>query len=297
MTEQELKKAREYFQQAASLNPNYAPAYAGLADYYTVTTEAQPNVASERAKTYARQALLLDEALAEAHLSLAKAQYNEWDWGGAEREVQRAIELNSSYSEAHRFYAIFLSALGREQKARTEIRDAQQLDPVSVFITTSAGWVEYFARNYDGAIRECKKALELDPINVNAHDCLGSAYLGKGMNQDAISECRTATTLSKGDSDRALCLGLAYAAAGQTAKARRVLQRLYRASRTKYVPPSFFALLHAAVGEKKQAFGWLDKSYDVRDPHLVWINVSPAADPLRASPQWQDFVRRIGMPS
>jgi len=293
-TEDELEKAREYFEKAVAIAPDYAPPYAGLADYYAVANKRLPQVAFDKAKNYAKKALALDETLAEAHLSLANIQYGEWDWRSAEQEFKRSVELNPSYAEAHARYAMYLSTLGRAQEAWAEIRRAQELDPLSVPISISAGWVAYFSRQYDRAIEQCKKALDFDPNNVNAHDCLGSAYLARGMYEQAIAQCQTATALSGGDPDRVVGLGLAYAAAGKTAEARRLLEELYRASDQRYVPPSFFALLHAALGEHEQAIVFLKESYRQRDPYLVWIKVSPAADSLRADPRSQDLVRRLG---
>jgi serine/threonine protein kinase/Flp pilus assembly protein TadD len=293
MTEDELEKAREYFEKAVALDPNYAPPYASLADYYTETYELRPQIALDRAKGYAEKALALDETLAEAHLSLGSIRFSEWDWGGATQEFLRTVEVNPSFAEAHRRYAVYLSALGHAQEAEKEIRAAQELDPLSVPINTSAGWVAYFSRRYDRAIEQCRKVLELDSNNVNAQDCLGSAYLAKGMYEQAIGACRTATSLSGEDPDRVVCLAQAYAAAGKTAEARRLLANVYQASGRRYVPPYFFALLHAALAENDQAFAWLEKGYREHDPYLIWVKVSPAADLLRADPRLQDLVRRI----
>lgn len=295
MTEEELKKAKGYFENAVTLDPKYAPPYAGLADYYSQTYEILPQVALGRAKNFARKALALDETLAEAHLALGGAQSLEWDWRGAELEFKRALELNPNYAEAHRRYAIYLSGLGRKQEASNEIRAAKELDPLSVLTSTSAGWVAYFARNFDLAIDLCRKSLDLDPRSVNAFDCLGSSYLANGMYEQSISACRTAATLSGGDPDRVVGLGLAYAAAGQSAEARALLEQLYRTSQQRNVPPYFFAVLHAALGERDKAFEWLDKGYQAHDSYLVWIKVSPTLDSLHSDPRFESLVHRLGL--
>lgn len=294
-TEGEWKQARQYFEKAVALDPTYAPPYAGLADYYAIDYELPTQNAFEKAKSYAEKALTLDETLADAHLSLGDIRYNQWDWSGAEQEFKRTMELNPSYAEAHRIYAIYLSALGREQEASGQIHIAQQLDPLSVQVSATAGWVAYFARQYDRAIDQCRKTQKIDPNYVSAYDCIGSSYLAKGIYDQAIATCQAAMTLSAGDPDRFVCLGQAYAAAGETSKARRLLQELYEISHQRHVPPYFFAVLHSAFRENAEAFAWLEKGYEQRDPFLVWIKVSPAADGLRSDPRLADLIRRLGL--
>ncbi len=294
-TEDEFKQAKKYFEQAVAIDPGYAPPYAGLADYYVMDYGLPRQAAFDKAKSYAEKALALDETLAEAHLSLGNIRYNEWQWSGAEQEFKRTLELNPNYAEAHRTYAIYLSALGREDEASTEIRTAQQLDPLSMPVSTSAGWVAYFARQYDRAIELCTNVQRIDPNYVNAYDCQGSSYVAKRMYNQAITACRAAFTLSGGDPDRVVCLGQAYAAAGKTAETRRLLEGLHRDSNQRHVPPYFFALLHSALGEKEEAFAWLEKGYNERDPYLIWVKVSPAADGLRTDPRLADLTRRLGL--
>jgi TolB-like protein/Flp pilus assembly protein TadD len=297
LTGQELEKAREYFEQAIDIDPNYSLAYVGLADYYRATYELPPTVARTRARGYLQKALALDNTLPEAHLALAGVRYADWDWPEAEQEFNWAVKFNPSYAEAHRAYSIFLSALGRTNEAWGQIRTAQELDPLSVPIDTSAGWVAYFARQNDLAIDQCKNALDLDPNAANPHDCLGSAYLAKGMYQEAIRECRTAMTLSRQDPDRAVCLGRAYAAAGERVEARKVLKDLIAAARQSHTPPYFLGVLYAALGQNDLAFSWLEKGYSERDPYLAWIKVSPAVDPLRSDPRLEDLLRRLAFSS
>ena len=293
-TEDDLKIAREHFERAVAIDSNYAPAYAGLADYYVSTYELPSSEALANAKKCAEKALAIDETLAEAHLSLGNIQFMRWDWHGAEQEFRRTLDLNPSYAEAHRRYAIFLSALGHGQEARSEIQTAQELDPLSISITGSAGWIAYVTRQYDLAMNQCKKVLEVDPKNVAAYECLGLTYLAKGMYDQAIAACYNATTLSRDDPDRLVCLGQAYAFAGQTAEARRLLEELYGASHKRNVPPYFLALLNAALADRDQAFLWLDKSFQQHDPFLVWIRVSPAADVLRTDPRVEELIRKVG---
>jgi len=296
LTGPELEKAREYFEQAIQIDPKYAPADIGLADYYRARYSLPPKIALAKAREYVQKALALDNALPEAHLSLAGIEYSDWNWTEAEQQFKWALKLNPSYAEAHQSYSLFLSALGRAKDAGDEIRTAEQLDPVSVPINTSAGWVSYFARNNDQAIEQCKKALDIEPNAANPHDCLGSAYLEKHMYADAVRECRTAMTLSEQDPDRALCLGRAYVGAGENAKTREMLQDLQATARETHVPPYFLGVLNAALGDKDQAFVWLEESYRERDPYLKWIKVSPAVDTLRSDPRLQDLQRRLAFP-
>jgi serine/threonine protein kinase/tetratricopeptide (TPR) repeat protein len=294
MTEEELKKARAYFEQAIEIDPNYAPPYAGLADYYAESYELPFQIGLQKARQYAEKALSLDETLAEAHLSLGNIQYHEWNWQEAQREFQRTLELNPSNAEAHRRYSFYLSALGRRQESWGEIQSAQELDPLSVSVAASMGWVAYFARDYDLAIMQCKKVLNINPKNVDGYECLGLSYLAKGMYDQAVAACLKATTLSEADPDRMVCLGQAYAASGKTVEARRLLQELSQTSKRRNVPPYFFALLHAGLDEKDEAFVCLEESYRERDPYLVWLKVSPAADALRTDSRFDQLVRKVG---
>jgi len=296
LTGQQLDKAREYFEQAATIDPDYAPAYVGLADYYRASYELLPKVAMAKASAYVQKALALDNSLPEAHLALAGIEYSEWEWSDAEQQFKWAVRLNPSFAEAHQAYSVFLAALGRTKEAWGEIRIAQQLDPLSVPIDTSAGWVAYFARENDVAIQQCKRALDLEPNAANPHDCLGSAYVLKGMYQEAIHECRTAMALSAQDPDRAVCLGRAYAAAGKREESRKVLQDMQGEDHQHHTPPYFLGVLYAAVDENDQAFASLEKGCRERDPYLAWLKVSPAVDPLRSDPRFQGLLEQLGFP-
>jgi serine/threonine protein kinase/Tfp pilus assembly protein PilF len=293
-TYEQRKKAREYYQQAISLDPNFAPAYAGLADSYWGIPDRPAQDVMPKAKAYALKALSLDDSLAHAHTTLgAILFYGDWDWDGADREFSRALALNPNDSEAHRLYAVFLSAMMRFDQAETEIQATQALDPLSAFNDTTAGWTFYCARKYDQAAEQCHKALELEPNFDGAHACLGYTYLGRGASQEAISEFQKALELSGVDAVHAVWLGRAYAQAGDRAHALQVLQQLEQKSRTVYVPPYFLATLDTALGNKEQAFIWLDKAYAEHDLYLAWIKFDPALDTLRSDPRFQDLQRRL----
>jgi TolB-like protein/tetratricopeptide (TPR) repeat protein len=295
-TYEQRRRAREYFEQAVRIDPEYAPAYAGLADSYWATPDMPPRLAMAKAKEHALKALAIDETLAHAHRALASiAFYADWDWAGAERAFQRALELTPGDAQTHRMYSVFLSAMGRFAEARAVMQAAQRLDPLSLITNVSAGWMSYYAREYDQAIEQSRKTLELYPNSDGAHACLGYSYLGKGMYERAIAESQRAVALSGGDAVRLVGLGHAYARAGRKAEAQEVLQKLRRAAQHGYSPPYFLATLHAALGENRQALAWLEKAYSERDQYLAWLKVDELVDPLRPDERFKDLLRRVGL--
>jgi eukaryotic-like serine/threonine-protein kinase len=295
-TEDQMREAKTYFEEAIRIDSNYAPAYAGLADYYWLTNELSPRVAMPRAKGYVQKALALDDGLADAHATLATIKfYGDWDWLGADGEYKRAIELNPSYAEAHRFYSGFLSEMGRHDQALAEIRTAQELEPYSAITTLSAGWVFYYARQYDHAIEQCRTVLDLDPHSVSARDCVGSAQLASGAHDQAIALYRTLAVSSGNDPLLLASLGFAYALSGRKADAKKVLAQLNDASKIHYVPASLLAQIHAALGDKDEAFSWLEKAYQEHDSFLVRLKVEPALDPLRSDKRFEELLHRMSL--
>ena len=293
-TYEQRKKAREYFEQAVRIAPNYAAAYAGLADSYWGTPDQPAQQAMVKAKEYALKALSLDEGLAPAHTALASIRfYGDWDWLGADQEYMRALEINPSDAAAHRMYSVFLSAMARFKEAQAEIQAAQRLDPLSAMNNITAGWTYYCAREYDRSEEQCLMALELNPNSDSVHACLGYGYLGKRSYKRAIEETNKAVSLSGGDAVRSVWLGRAYAEGGDRAEALKVLRRLQDQSSRLYVPPYFMATLQVALGDKEQAFTWLTEAYAVHDLYLAWIKVDPAVDPLRTDPRFQALLRQM----
>jgi TolB-like protein/Tfp pilus assembly protein PilF/predicted Ser/Thr protein kinase len=296
-TEEQYRQAEKYFQKAIEIDPNYAASYSGLADYYWATDELAPQIAMPKAKEYALKALAIDDSLSSAHTTLADVKfYADWDWPGAEMEYRRAAELNPNDAEAHRMYSVFLSAMGRADDALVEMRIAQNLDPVSLFTSSSAGWTFYFARQFDRAVDQCQKTLELEPNDVGAHSCLGYSYIAEKQYAKAVTECKKAADLSSNDALRMKGLGLAYGLAGQKDEARRLLVALQAKAKLQYVPPYFLATVYAGLSEKDQAFALLEKGYNERDAYLTWLKVEPALDSLRPDPRFQQLLQRIGLP-
>lgn len=297
-TPEQRQRSRQYFEQAISLDANYAPAYAGLASYYASNAELLPQVAMSQAESFAQKALQLDPTLTQAHVALGSVRFfGEWDLPAAEREFKVALELSPGDSEAHRAYASYLSALGRPEEAQAEIRQAQDVDPLYIATQITAGWVLYFSRQYDKALEQCQKALELDPNSSGAYDCLGTSYSALGMHQQAISACEKAVALSSNSPAREVGLGEAYAAAGDKNEARAVFRQLsVQASKT-YVSPVFLARLHIAFGERSQAFEQLEDAFDRHDQNLMWLKSEKAYDPLRDDTRFADLLHRVGLPN
>jgi tetratricopeptide (TPR) repeat protein len=299
-TPEALTKSIEYFNQAIGKDPSFALAYAGLADSYVVPASLlPPREGMPKAKAAAMRALELDETLAEAHTSLGRvlAAY-EWNWTSAEKEFKRAIDLNPHYATAHQWYGGCLEATGRSNEAIAERKRAQELDPLSLVINFELGVAFYYAHNYDQAIEQFHKTLELDQNFPAAHVFLPAAYEQKGKYEEAIAEFKKGIPL-RGGSEWAFTkggLGHLYAILGKKSEALTLLDELKQLAAQEYVPPTSIALVYAGLGEKDEAFAWLEKAYEERSFQLQWLNVEPRWDSLRSDPRFADLIRRIGLP-
>ncbi|HVS82218.1 MAG TPA: serine/threonine-protein kinase [Pyrinomonadaceae bacterium] len=266
----------------------------GLKQKLVVDAEIERSV--PRAKAAAMRALELDETLAEAHTSLARvlAVYD-WDWAGAEKEFKRAIELNPRYAVAHQWYGGYLEIMGRPDESIAERKRAQEFDPLSLMSNFELGMGFYFARNYDQAIEEFQKTLELDPNFPLVHAHLPAAYEQKGMYDEAIAGFQKGITLRGGTewSFSMSGLGHVYGVLGKKAEARAVLDELKQMSRQEYVPADGIALVYAGLGEKDQAFTWLEKAYDEHAFKMAWLKVEPQWD--SSDPRFADLLRRVGL--
>ena len=292
-----LKKSIEYFNQAIEKDPSFALAYAGLADSYVVpANRLPPQEGMPKAKVAAMRAVELDEQLAEAHTSLARvlATYD-WDWKTAEKEYKRAIELNPRYPIAHEWYGGYMDALGRHSESLVERKLALDLDPLSSVINFELGVAYYYARDYDRAIDQFKKTLELDPRFPAALQFLPAAYEQKGMYKEAIAGFKDSLSVGGEGSFSSAGLGHAYAVAGQRAEAQTLLDQLKHLSEQQYIPANSVALIYAGLGEKDQAFVWLEKAYQERSFQMQWLNVDPRWDSLRSDPRFSDLIRRMGL--
>jgi TolB-like protein/DNA-binding winged helix-turn-helix (wHTH) protein/Flp pilus assembly protein TadD len=294
-----VRKSIEYFEQATRLDPNYAVAYAGLAQSYVVLNGHRflpPAEAFPRVRAAALKALELDEGIAEAHTSLGSLKWEyEWDKSGAEKEFRRAIELNPSNATAHQWYAEQLAAVRRGDEALAEIKRAQELDPLSLPISMVAGWILYLGRQNDQAIDQYHRTLEMDSNFAIAHAYLGRAYARKGRFEQAIMECQTATRLSENHPFYLAWLGYAYAKAGNRKEALRILNELEVISRHKYVAAHDIAAVHVGLGKQSKALAWLEKAYEERSYTVLQLDVEPEFDSLRPDPRFQDLLHRVGL--
>ena len=299
-TGEAIQKAIDYFSQAIEKDPAYALAYAGLADSYVVSANPlPPREAMPKAKAAAMRALELDETLAEAHTSLARVlAIYDWDWPGAEKEFKRAIELNPRYAIAHQWYGDYFEVTGRHNESIAEERRAVELDPLSLTISFELGTAFYYARNYDQAIEQFQKTLELDPNFPAVYAFLPAAYEQKGMYDEAIAGFQKGIT-PRGRSGWPMTvpgLGHVYAVSGKKGDARTVLNELKQLSGQEYVPAYGIALIYAGLGEKDQAFAWLEKAYEEHSFKMAWLKVEPRWDSLRSDPRFADLVHRLGLP-
>jgi len=299
LTPPEITKSIEFFKKAIELDPTYALAYFGLADAYrslAPTSEVPSKDTLPQAQAAATKALELDETLAEPHATLAFIHtWYDWDWSAAEREAKRAIELNPNWSFGHIAYAQMLSVTGRSQEAIAEGARAVELDPLSLIVNALNGYHLHLARRDDEAIARLKKTLELDSSFWIAHQFLGIAYVEKKMYPEAIAEFSQAVKLSGGNTEPLALNGYVSVLSGDTAKGRAVLQELKSLESQRYVPPSNLALLSYVLGEKDEAFSWLEKAYQDRDIRLCRLKVDSKWDSMRSEPRFVEILKRIGL--
>jgi len=301
-TEDSLNKSVAYFQQAIAKDPSYALADCGLADAYALLGfrgGVPSKDALSRAKAAALKAIELDDTLGEPHASLAFiAETYEWDWAKAEREYKRALELNPGDARTHHWYAGYLMYVGRFDEGIAEARRARDLDPLSLPVNNALAGRLLVAGRVDEALQQLRETLEMNPHFAPAHQTLGWAYLNKGKHEEAIQEFQQALKLSgTDDTDIMLDLGFAYAAAGNQEQARKILAKLKELRQQGLVPSGSIAILYGALGDLNQAFAWLDKAYDERDPELTYVKVPGRRfEPLRHDARFQQLVHRIGFP-
>lgn len=298
-TQEGLEKSITYFERAIRNEPRYAAAYAGLADCHLTLLDTDcmpPRLATRKAKQAAARALEIDEALAEAHVSLAHAHFHEFDWTAAEREFSRGIELNPSYASAHFYYANYLLTVGRSAEAIEEAGRARTLDPVSLAAQTNVAVILCLAGQPDQAIEQSLAALEKDPRYARAYEDLGRAYGLKRMHRRAIAAFRKAVALSKRSTPRSLAsLAHAYAVAGKKKEALGLLRQLDRLAKKRYVSSYAFALTFVGLGDKEKAFAWLAKARRERSSAVPFVGVEPRLAPLHSDPRFRQLLVRVGL--
>lgn len=296
-TESGLKKGIEYFGKAIEADPAYALAYAGLADCFPPLGAYRilaPSDAFTRAKSAAIKALELDPNLAEAHTALALAtMFYDWDWVSAEEEFKKAIRLNANYPIAHQWYAVYLMAMERPAESLSAIQRALELDPLSLAINTHVGWGFYFSRRYQDGEEQLRKTLELDADFTLAHFVLGQIYTQMGSSNKAIEELEKAAMLSSRLPAVLSAMGYCYAVGGDKLRARNFIDELAQMSTKRYVSPFDIALIHVGLGQKDEAFNWLDKGIEDHSSWLIWLKVEPVFDGIRSDSRFPELVRRV----
>jgi serine/threonine-protein kinase len=297
-SEDSFRKALVHFDQAIAEDPACAQAYAGLADCYTLLTNYANEAPKEfipKAEAAARRALELDDTVAEAHASLGMVSYSfNWNWVQAERSFQRAIQLNPNYATAHHWYAYLLMVLGRFDQAFRELARGQELDPLSLIVNATSGFILYFARQYDDALERCERALTMEENFGPTHYFLGLVCEQKGLYERAVASFQKCLALGGRGSDTA-ALAHVFAISGRTSEAQKTLDELIQLSKRRYVPASYVAWISLGLGDTATALEWLEKAYQERDFYLIYLKVDPRLDPLRGDAHFKDLLRRVGL--
>jgi tetratricopeptide (TPR) repeat protein len=295
--EEKLLLAIQYFESAINQDPTYALAYVGLADCYNSLGSVQfatwtPLDARKRAEAAAVKALELDGTLAEAHTALGYTKHYNWEWEAAEHEFKRAIELNPNYANAHNFYASYLMSKGRVNESLAMSNRAHELDPLSLPIRVQRGFLLENARRYPEAVEQLQQVIEVDPDNYQAHWMLGHVYAFNGQLNEAIAAAEKAVALS-GRAPGALgMLGLVNGLAGRRDEATKILNELLGLTKRRYVTPAALAYVYIALGDKDQAFVWLEKVYEERSNFTAYFKVTPIVDSLRSDPRFKSLLQR-----
>jgi len=298
-TAENLKKAIEQFKAATDRDPNYALAFVGLADCYAVSNEYAGTPTSEtipQARVYAERALAIDAQLAEAHSTLGIINEYSWQWGEAEKEFKRAIELNPNYPTAFHWYSIFLKNMGRNDEAAAMIKRAQELDPLSSIIGVNVSRMYGLQKNYDASIENSLKQIELDPNFPPAYEYLALSYLKRGRNAEAIAAAEKAVGLSNRSGISLGDLGHVYAVAGKRAEAIDKIKELEEKYTRKEANGHYIAAVYVGLGDKDKAFEWLEKDFQARNGKLPEIRWQLQFESLSDDPRYKDLLKRMGLP-
>jgi TolB-like protein/DNA-binding winged helix-turn-helix (wHTH) protein len=297
-TEDSIEKALACYDKAIAIDPNYALAYAGKADLFSAYSSVilPPAEAMSKAREAAQKALQIDDRLAEARRSMARIRnWADWDWPGAEREFQRALEIRPNDAETHISYGGFLTARKRFDEALAALKRAQELDPLSFSTSHMAGRLFYSMRLYDRAIEQYREVVALFPDSAEAHRGLGCALREKGATEEAIGELQKAVEMSRRDSFLSE-LGYAYASAGRSHEAIRLVKELEDLAKRRYVSPVCVARIYVGLEADDLAFTWLDKAYKDRSDHLLKLGSDPSFDGVRSDARFRDLLLRVGLP-
>jgi serine/threonine protein kinase/Tfp pilus assembly protein PilF len=290
-----MQKALEYFEAALAKDPDYALAYHGLADVYSILGlyAFQPPVVVDQAMAAATRAVELAPDLAETRTSLGFVQLLDWDWRGAQSTLLNAIALNPRYGQAHTMYAWLLSTMDKPDEAAESVRIGQELDPFLPATNGVAALVAYHGRHYDAAIKESERALERDPTSALSLLCISMAFAAKGAYKEAIIHAERGVGLSPGVNFLRGVLGAVYAMANETTGARQVLDDLLERSRRMYVGPTVISWIYSHLGERDRAFEWLEKAYEQRDCTLGFGLRAPMYDVIRDDARFGELLTKL----
>jgi TolB-like protein/Tfp pilus assembly protein PilF len=301
VSDEDFRKAVEHFQRALEIDPQSALTYSGLALCSVLMGTGEyglraPSEMMEKAKAAALKALSIDDSIAEAHLSLAMVKFRfDWDWEGAEKEFQRAIELDHGYSVAHAWYSVYLTVLARFDESFVEAKMARQLSPFSPVMHFSLGMLLYASGQNEEAIEQLRTTVAMDAKFPLSHIVLGLTFGRKGKFEEAIAEFKQALVIAGAKPLWSGFLGQVYASAGKTEKAVETLNELFVAARSHYVPPVAFAVLYAGLGKTDDAFQWLTKAVEERDGLLIYLRVGSVFDSMRSDPRFPAILTQVGL--
>jgi len=297
-TDESLTKALESYQEAIRLDPEYASAYAGVAECWggLIFSDARPwEEAISKAREAATKAVTLDDELAEAHQAMAVVHYHEWDWKGVETEVRKAIALNTGYSTSHAQYCNMLRHLGRADESIAEAKLAIDVDPLSMVTNQMLGNAYVSARRYPEAIGQYRKGLELHPDDSSLLLLLGWAYVYNGSFDQGIAAIQSSLDVDGIDPRLSPDLAIIDAMRGDRGGARRTLDRLLTLAQSQPVSPGMIALVYIAVDDREQALNWLEKAYQQHSSIMTWLKTDPRFDKVRGEERFQDLMRRVGL--
>ncbi|MGO9540890.1 MAG: tetratricopeptide repeat protein [Terriglobales bacterium] len=296
-----FEKATASFRRSIDIDPTYALAYDGLADLYSTqalwglrpSTDLFP-----LAKAAARKALELDDGLGDAHATLGMIKLAfDWDWSGAGKEFERAVQFTPSSSVVHLSYSRFLTAIGRQDEAVNEARKGLELDPLNPAANAQLGWVLYYAGRNDEAIAQLKRTLELDPNFASAYFELGWNYAQKRMYPEAVSACVKALNLEPDEQVTLCSCGIVYALAGKRQDALQLLARLKKFPQQGYLDPYNVMAIYVGLGDRDSAIHWLERAYQEHSASIYGLKTDPFVNPIRSDPRFQDLFRRMNFPT
>jgi len=297
-TAENVIKAIEQFKLATDRDPNYAVAFAGLADSYVVLNQYAGTPTSEtlpQARAYAERAIAIDGQLAEPHASLGQVNRQLWQWADSEREFKRAIEINPDYATAYHWYSLLLKDLGRFEESALMIKRAREIDPLSSVISINISEMYHWQNDHNASIRNSLKLLELDPNYGDAYNMLGLSYLKQGRNAEAISNLEKAAELIKRASFSLMNLGYGYGVTGNRTEAIAIVQELEEKYSRKESVGQYVAGVYAGMGAKDKAFEWLERDFQNKAA-LTEIRWSIPFEPLRDDPRFKDLLKRMNLP-